>query len=157
MKISELSVDQLRLAVNKVEAALTAKQTKAAIVKALSDLGYCSPKSTGIEATFVKVVEAASIKLTPLLANVMGRPVTGSSAIVDSAKGAPAIPPTTPTTNAPAVPIVDMAINLKGVSIIEASKNGAASIVFIDGSKLSTRTFDAQKFRSNCNQIEFRA
>ena len=72
MKLSDLTKDQAVSVLNKVEKALAVKLTKSAIVAELASQKLCSPKSTGIETTLLKVANEHGY-LPPLFAKLMGQ------------------------------------------------------------------------------------
>jgi len=79
MSLHTTPKDQLLQLADRIEQALASKASKAAIVRTIAEHGYCSPKSTGIEKTLIKVLTSNGIPIKPKLAAVMGVSPTPST------------------------------------------------------------------------------
>ena len=139
MKLSDLDKDQAVSALNKVDKALETKLTKSAIVAELASQKLCSPNSTGIEHTLLKVAQKHGY-VPPLFAKLMGvKPQVAekSHPWIDKTEGLPPVPQTQTSKTGPtqkverrlAPPVFVMSgLNLRAISIVEFTKKNCKVI-----------------------------
>jgi len=98
MKVQELTKEKFIQVMKKVEDSLDKTHpTKRQVVQTLSDLGYCSPKSSGFERSFLKVGVGHGF-VTPKFAALMGvRPSTTTPETTHPWIGKPTVQAINPT------------------------------------------------------------
>jgi|694.fasta_scaffold55812_3 hypothetical protein len=168
MKLSDLNKEQAIQTLNRVEKALATKLTKSAIVAELASQKLCSPNSSGIENTLIKVATNHGY-VPPLLAKLMGvKPnVAGnekSHPWIDKKEGLPPVPPTQTSKAGPAstqkaerrlVPttaFVLNGVNLRAISIVEIGKK--SSELYLKDGTVVTSSITEETFLKNCKVLE---
>jgi hypothetical protein len=158
--LKERSVEQLTKLRDKVEEKLGTipRPTKKMVLEVLSGEGHCSPKSAGIEKTFLKVLKTKLVPLGPRFAALMGETTTSSQSASSQSASSRPTPPSAPTgeNQAPPPPVVRQLLNFKSVSEIKF-KDGRAEVTGLDGTVAEITGLDEAKLRSGCNLIEFNA
>lgn len=166
MKLSELDKDKAISALNKVEKALSIKLTKSAILAELASQKLCSPNSTGIEATLLKVAQKYGY-VPPLLAVLMGikpksPPLEGSISNCPLAEGLPPVPQNQTSKTGPAQklerrlvsPVFVMSgLNLRAISIVEFTHK-FTTVHLRDGTTINHSNFSEETLKKNCKVIE---
>jgi len=164
MKLSDLNKDQAVSTLNKVEKALSVKPTKSAVVAELASQKLCSPNSSGIEATLLKVAKNHGY-LPPLFAKLMGeKPIVTEKAHswIDKSEGLPPVPQTQTSKAGPTqkverrlvTPAFTLSgVNLRAISIAEF--NGKTATLHLkDGSTIDNSPLSVETLKKNCTVIE---
>jgi hypothetical protein len=164
MKLSDLDKDQAVSALNKVDKALETKLTKSAIVAELASQKLCSPGSSGIEHTLLKVAQKHGY-VPPLFAKLMGvKPQVAekSHPWIDKTEGLPPVPQTQTSKTGPtqkverrlASPVFAMSgLNLRAISIVEFTKK-STTVHLRDGTTIDHSNFSEETLKKNCKVIE---
>ena len=173
MKLSDLTKDQAVSVLNKVEKALAVKLTKSAIVAELASQKLCSVKSTGIEATLLKVAQKHGY-IPPLFAKLMGekpkvaekahdwveKPKVASTGLKVDAESLPPVPQTQTSKAGPKKerrlesPAMTLSgVNLRAISIIEFTDNGS-TVHMRDGTSIDALEISEETLKKNCTLIE---
>lgn len=170
LRIKDAAKDTLEKLVAGLEKELLKRPFKKVIVEFLSEKGYCSPKSSGFEYSFLAVLERANVSLkdAPSFVSIMGTQRSGTHPIVArlsqlNAAAAPApeptnspnVPPVVPTGSAPP----QLRLNPKGVSVIFVPADSAAQsqVVFTDGSEDYVGSDVVNAFNSSCRMLDLTA
>ena len=157
----------VKSALDDVEIALrqAPRPTKAIVIRVLSDLGLCSPASTGTEKTLLKAVEKHGISIPEKFAALMGVPAGKSSPAPQTGAAAETLEDSAPATRPPTVPsqvrtvtrpagVIPSFAMLGGVSAVAVrGQNGTAFMT--DGEQRQIGGFDESDLRLNFNLIEF--
>ena len=160
MKLSDLDKDQAVSALNKVDKALETKLTKSAIVAELASQKLCSPNSTGIEHTLLKVAQKHGY-VPPLFAKLMGVVAEKSHQLIKT-EGLPPVPQTQTSKTGPASKVerrlappvfVMSGLNLRAISIVEFTKK-STTVHLRDGTTLDHSNFSEETLKKNCKVIE---
>jgi hypothetical protein len=164
MKLSELTKDQVVSTLNKVDQALGTKLTKSAIVAELASQKLCSPNSTGIENTLLKVAQKHAY-VPPLFAKLMGvKPQVAekSHPWIDKTEGLPPVPQTQTSKTGPAPklerrlapPVFVMSgLNIRALSIVEFTKK-STTVHLRDGTTIDHSNFSEETLKKNCKVVE---
>ena len=159
MKLSDLDKDQAVSALNKVDKALETKLTKSAIVAELASQKLCSPNSTGIEHTLLKVAQKHGY--VPLM-GVKPQVAEKSHPWIDKTEGLPPVPQTQTSKTGPtqkverrlAPPVFVMSgLNLRAISIVEFTKK-STTVHLRDGTTIDHSNFSEETLKKNCKVIE---
>jgi len=166
MRLNQRSIDELMTAMAVVEKALAEKPTKATVVKSLANIGWCSPKSAGIEKTFLDALTAKGITITPNFAAVMGMKSGATAETVKpvTTKEPPTVPATATAPTAKPEESIRVAppegpgdftvVNLKAVSLMQ-TKRERTEVRFIGSECGLSGSVAVGLLRSSCNLIEF--
>jgi hypothetical protein len=168
MRLTDLTKEQAIKALDTVEKALAAKNTKSAIVASLAAQGLCSASSTGIEKTLIKVAQNHEY-IPPLFAAIMGvkpKVTAKPHEWIDKTdgEGLPAVPQTQTTKSAGPTqksgrrlekqPTFSMSgVNLRAVSIVEVLDK-KSKIHLRDGSTLESSTISENVLSKSCTVID---
>jgi len=164
MKLSELDKDQAVSVLNRVDKALGIKLTKSAIVAELASQKLCSPNSTGIESTLLKVAQKHGY-VPPLFAKLMGiKPqiTEKSHPWIDKTEGLPPVPQTQTSKIGPAPKLerrlahpafVMSGLNLRAISMVEFTTK-STTVHLRDGTTIDHSNFSEEILKKNCKVIK---
>lgn len=151
MRINQRSKEELANALKAVEAALAAKRTKTVVLKTLSEMGWCSSGSAGVEKSFLTSLRAKEVPLTTLFAQLMSEGAESGPAEQAETAERQAEPPLALQPEGHGDFTV---VNLKAVSLMQ-TKNDHTDVRFIGSENGLSGNIAVSVLRSSCNLIEF--
>jgi len=166
MRINQRTDAELTAALAEVERALledvktSGRAKKSTVLRVLSNKGWCSPGSAGVEASFQSALTAKNLlgNDSPFRKLMLGQSITppATSERAPEGRQEPVTAAATTTAVAPVQPGPGdfTVVNLKAVSLLQ-SKNGRCDIRFIGSDEGLVGEVDASFLRSNCNLLEF--